>query len=109
MSAVEFYVAQMASLKRGYPLFNPQPGYDTQFRPLPRARFGDVGYVVDGKFRRLFNIHLPPGHAEQASQLPEQFKLLPIQMEKCELCPFSPGVLRSVTARSTNVGGELDL
>jgi hypothetical protein len=110
MSTPKLYTSQMLSLKRGYALFDPHPGYDTRFRSRPRVRFGDAGYVTEaGAFRRLFNVHLPPGHPEQATKLPEQFEQLPTRPERFESRNFPPGQLRSMTAQHIKTSGGLSL
>ena len=48
------YREQLWSLHRGLALWNPNPGelYD-------RVSIGDVGYVSEGAFIRMFNVRLP--------------------------------------------------
>lgn len=47
------YVDNMLNLEYGYPLYFPQLPADFA------ARIGDIGYIDDGAFRRVFNVTLP--------------------------------------------------
>lgn len=56
--AAHVYAEQLLPRGHGYPLWFPEPSA-TQ---LGDIRIGDVGYVWDGSFFRLFNITLPEDH-----------------------------------------------
>ncbi|KDQ60489.1 hypothetical protein JAAARDRAFT_205420 [Jaapia argillacea MUCL 33604] len=73
MAAPIIYATQLMSLKLGHALWEPNPGdaYD-------RIRIGDVGFIRDGFFNRLFNCFLPAGHEIQARFLPVPFRQLVI-------------------------------
>ena len=54
-----------AELRKGYehPTWLPEPSEDAG-----RPEKGDVGYILEGRFQRLFNVTKPPGsYHEKAS------------------------------------------
>ena len=64
----EVYAEQLSRLNYGFPLWHPDPPNDA-----PEIQIGDVGFVRDGAFYRMFNAtqpgdslinggHVPPGH-----------------------------------------------
>ncbi|KAI0027061.1 hypothetical protein K488DRAFT_15142, partial [Vararia minispora EC-137] len=106
----ELYASQMSSLKRGYALFDPHPGFDGNIQLRRPVGFGDVGYVSEaGAFRRLFSVHLPLGHEDQPEQLPDDFEYIPVQPGRVDLRDFQPQALRSVTSRRGKVSAGVDV
>jgi hypothetical protein len=72
----EEYEKRMSVLGFGCALWNPSPDIvDGVWNPPTQV--GDVGYIWNGKWRYLLNIHLPAGHQEQAPHLPASFVPLP--------------------------------
>ncbi|KAI9432854.1 hypothetical protein H4582DRAFT_2083014 [Lactarius indigo] len=73
MACYDTYRDQLASLYRGHALWVPDPSelYD-------RVRVGDVGYVKDGHFNRMFNALLPANDDAQEYGVPEGF--VPLNM-----------------------------
>jgi hypothetical protein len=68
------YASQLYSLARGHAVYHPHPGWDDVHSKRNQAvGIGDVGYMFMGGFQRLFNIHLPHNHRNQAPELPEYF------------------------------------
>ncbi len=71
----------------GYALWEPNPG-----RLYPPVEVGDVGYIRQGKFRRLFNVLLPaddPSH--QKLGVPEYHEpLRPNVEDHIDSCKLSP-------------------
>lgn len=61
MAAHEIYAQQMSKLMHGLPLWEPEPPWQTG-----EVQIGDVGYVRNGHFRRLFNAAVPLGHESNA-------------------------------------------
>src|SRR6266404_597595 len=60
----------------GHALWEPDPGEEN-----PTVEIGDVGFIIHGKFHRLFNALLPaddPSH--EGSDLPENYE--PLQPRK---------------------------
>jgi len=59
--------------KYGYALWEPSPG--PLYRDSP-VEVGDVGYIRDGKFHRLFNALLPADHPSHKFGVPEYYEPL---------------------------------
>ncbi|KAH9003549.1 hypothetical protein EDB86DRAFT_2799017 [Lactarius hatsudake] len=68
MAYYNTYRDQLASLYHGHALWVPDPSelYD-------RVRVGDVGYVKQGHFLRMFNVLLPANDGAQEYGVPEGF------------------------------------
>jgi hypothetical protein len=68
MACYDTYRDQLASLYHGHALWVPDPAglYD-------RIQVGDVGYVRQGHFFRMFNALLPANDPTQAYGVPEGF------------------------------------
>jgi hypothetical protein len=64
----ETYRDQLASLYHGHALWVPDPA-----RLYDRVRVGDVGYVKQGHFLRMFNVLLPSDDTAQVYGVPEGF------------------------------------
>lgn len=102
---VDIYVHQLVPLGYGYALFEPNPNgsYD-------KVRVGDVGYVMDGKFMRLFNtfhhhdhaVNMLPGTLIPAEFQPidEAFRLTDRREE------LSPGCRSSTSVISTRIQAQ---
>ncbi|KAH9171310.1 hypothetical protein EDB89DRAFT_1118021 [Lactarius sanguifluus] len=73
MAYYETYRDQLASLYHGHALWAPDPAglYD-------HVRPGDVGYVMQGHFNRMFNALLPANDPTQVYGVPEGF--VPLNM-----------------------------
>jgi hypothetical protein len=71
----EIYADQMASICHGRALWEPN-SVDNR----PQVEIGDVGHIHEGRFCRLFNVHLPSNEPTQslAVSLPEYFEPLEI-------------------------------
>jgi hypothetical protein len=55
----------------GYALWEPDPGES------PRVEVGDVGFIRDGKFHRIFNTLLPANHpSHKELGVPEDYEQL---------------------------------
>ncbi|KAF8995022.1 hypothetical protein BDQ17DRAFT_1330780 [Cyathus striatus] len=83
-SSCEVYVESMFPLKKGYPLFFPQPD---QNLPLEYRRkgvsHGDIGIITsDGAFDFLFNIWYSAQDPINPSDLPEDFVSLPLSQSE---------------------------
>ena len=55
--ACEVYTKLLFQRGHGHPLWEPEPTASGE------VLIGDVGYIFDGGFYRLFNATLPSGHA----------------------------------------------
>ncbi|KAF8269499.1 hypothetical protein EI94DRAFT_955083 [Lactarius quietus] len=73
MAYYDIYRDQLASVRRGHALWMPDPTglYD-------QVRIGDVGYVRQGQFLRMFNALLPANDNSQVYGVPEEF--VPLNM-----------------------------
>lgn len=69
------YADQLRFLRYGEPLWQPEPMDD-------EVAIGDVGFVIDGQFSRLFNA--VDGSYSGRGGLPEGFTKLEYDPEKCE-------------------------
>ena len=65
---VNVYESQLALLGYGLPLWFPEPD-DTQ----GPVEIGDVGYMFDGSFRKLFNVTKP---IDDPNSMPSKFTQL---------------------------------
>ena len=53
------YREQLSSLYHGLALWDPKPVENLHKRPGGRVSIGDVGYLYNGAFMRMFNVTLP--------------------------------------------------
>lgn len=61
----------------GHALWEPNPG-----NLYPPVEIGDVGYIREGKFRRLFNVLLPVEHPSHSNfGVPEHHEQLTVNIE----------------------------
>ena len=68
--AAEVYAEQLLSKAHGLPLWIPEPS------KFGEVLIGDVGYVYDGSFYRLFNVTRSPDHPINQGGLPDNFEVL---------------------------------
>ncbi|KAH9839012.1 uncharacterized protein C8Q71DRAFT_855664 [Rhodofomes roseus] len=72
--AWDVYAQELLPLGHGYPLWDPRPD-----ETAGEIEIGDVGYIEDGRFRRLFNPTLPRDDpANCAWGVPKDFRPLEI-------------------------------
>lgn len=65
-------------LNHGYALWEPDPG--TLYEAV---EVGDVGYIRDGKFHRLFNVFLSKDHPSHRNYgVPEYHEVLQLNMRE---------------------------
>lgn len=71
----------------------------------PGVSIADVGYIRRGRFCRLFNASLPPGHPLNTFGVPEGYEQLNLDERAMVERRFPPGpmVSRSVTKRGATV------
>ncbi|KAF9459080.1 hypothetical protein BDZ94DRAFT_1061902 [Collybia nuda] len=87
----DIYAQQLGDLRRGHPLYYPEP------RPEGPVEIGDVGFIKDGAFRRLFNVSQPPDHPSQRFGVPENFVQLDLGAIDTFDAALEPGPLYSKT------------
>ncbi|KAI0685048.1 hypothetical protein BC835DRAFT_1291221 [Cytidiella melzeri] len=68
--AAEVYAEQLLSKAHGLPLWIPEPS------KFGEVLIGDVGYVYDGSFYRLFNVTHPQDHDVNQGGVPDNFDVL---------------------------------
>ncbi|KAF9461572.1 hypothetical protein BDZ94DRAFT_1138614, partial [Collybia nuda] len=66
-AAHDIYVDQLRDLRRGLPLYHPEP------RAEGPVEIGDVGYIKDGAFRRVFNVSKTASDPVQRFGVPDDF------------------------------------
>lgn len=68
------YAEQLAGRGYGLPLWYPEP---TQYSGVPcEVEIGDVGYVSEGCFKRLFNVMRPKSDPLNVHGVPNGFVIL---------------------------------
>lgn len=102
--ASEIYLTQLRTLGEGDALWFPEP------HTTGEVQIGDVGYVHQGAFIRLFNAINPEEHAPPDSGLPENFTPLDaprVRYQDVRKRALAPGHHSSKTVVSTKleVGG----
>ena len=68
------YAEELGALGRGVPLWYPEPSQTGE------VEIGDVGFLYNGGFHRLFNITQPESHPWNSNGVPEGF--VPLKMDK---------------------------
>ncbi|KAI0028779.1 hypothetical protein K488DRAFT_89399 [Vararia minispora EC-137] len=66
------YRKRLYPIGRGHALWSPSPQQIDGTRQ-PAVQIGDVGYIYDGRWTFLFNVHLTTGAEGQATRLPPAF------------------------------------
>ena len=70
----------------GHALWDPSPG-----NLYPAVEVGDVGYIREGKFRRLFNVLLPANHPSHRNfGVPEYHERLTLNINHIDIGTLSP-------------------
>ena len=104
LSHAELYAQKQFRHKLGYALFDPNPGglYD-------EVRVGDVGYVEDGAFIRLFNAFHDAYHVvNNGAHLPVPFAPIADEFTKTrESGSLSTRLLYSESVRNVRAEGRI--
>ena len=84
----------------GHALWEPDPG-----NLYPAVEIGDVGYIREGKFHRLFNVLLPAQHqSHEDFGVPEYHEQLPLNINRhINIGRLSPNNFYSPNVTSTQV------
>lgn len=71
---------------------------------------GDVGFMQDDHFTRLFNVLLPRDHPEQTLGVPSTFQPMEVHphLRTFNGVHFKPQILHSYSVRQHDVGAELN-
>ncbi|KAG6825586.1 hypothetical protein H0H93_000508, partial [Arthromyces matolae] len=102
------YFTQLTKLRLGFPLH--QYSYASHNNVPIIMEIGDVGYLYDGTYRRLFNITKPPDHPfNQTYGVPDGFEQFNLEIQVCEDA-FKPEPLhtQNVSILPTESSSKLD-
>lgn len=98
--AAEIYAEELSeSLSLGYPLWFPDG-----------VEIGDVGFIINGRFRRLFNITVPAEDPwNRTHGVPEGFVplLLPDYFKTTQENYLRPGLFGSRSVKTAEVDSQL--
>lgn len=102
--AAAVYAEQLSSQSLGHPLWFPEP------TKAGETQIGDVGYIENGQFHRLFNITVAADHQWNAYVgVPEGFAPIDIpeyhRQRKSNY--LSPGLLGSQSVKALEVGTHI--
>ncbi|KZV64438.1 hypothetical protein PENSPDRAFT_757255 [Peniophora sp. CONT] len=105
------YAVQMTPQGRGYALFNPEPLRRGRERVRdPCVDIGDVGYVSEGSFHLLFNIHRAQDDPLQIHGVPGGFQRLERREALIEYQPRDcPRVMHSGERSATELGAGVTI
>ena len=99
------YAEQLYKSGRGIPLWYPEPSATGE------VQIGDVGFLYNGGFHRLFNVTVPPTHALNSKGVPENFEQLhpdvSTLMADTRDFDLPQGVLRSSSIKTARTAGSL--
>ncbi|KZT63899.1 hypothetical protein DAEQUDRAFT_679571 [Daedalea quercina L-15889] len=100
MSASDVYAQQLFRLGYGYPLWDPQT-------PRGEVYVGDVGFIDEGSFHRVFNATNPEDHPANKYGVPSGYKPFTLTSEFSSYKKpgaLAPGALCSRTIKQLSVG-----
>ncbi|KAH9843617.1 WD40-repeat-containing domain protein [Rhodofomes roseus] len=99
LSAADVYAEQLFRLGHGYPLWDPDP-------PKGEVLIGDVGFIADGSFHRVFNATKPGDDPANRTGVPDGYKPFTLTSEFSnvkKVGALAPGALCSRTIRQLQV------
>lgn len=95
----DIFAHELQHYQCGRPMYFPEPSEEGVI-----AQLGDVGYMQDGQFFRLFNATLPQDHPSNVTLgVPEDFTPLQITGTHNKPNHWRPGALTSTTIWQTDV------
>ncbi|EKM58722.1 uncharacterized protein PHACADRAFT_117831 [Phanerochaete carnosa HHB-10118-sp] len=101
------YAEQLVGRGYGLPLWHPEP---IRYGKEPReVEIGDVGYVSEGRFIRLFNAMRPKGDTLNACGMPKGFEVLKANEENLFSDPMhvDPGPICTTTTTFRKLGAGI--
>ena len=103
VSAAQIYADELMSHHYGMPMWSPEPPDGGE------VRVGDVGFLQDGAFCRLFNATPRDEGDDSPFDLPENFESIIIPQYLIRSTPnyLPQSPISSRTARKVDVTGEL--
>ncbi|KAG6907761.1 hypothetical protein DXG01_007515 [Tephrocybe rancida] len=96
-AAHDIYAEQLSELRRGFPLYYPEPASDDG--PM---QIGDVRFLRQGAFHRLFNVSRSREDPAQRFGVPEGFERLDLGVIRSYDAALEPGPLHSKTVFTLN-------
>lgn len=104
--AAEVYAEQLSSLSLGYPLWFPESS-----EPAGEPQIGDVGYVSNGRFWRLFNVTVPRDHPWNTFGVPEDYIpfIIPERQHHREDKYLSPNLLHSRSLHAAKLSSQVTM
>lgn len=100
----DIYADQLVRLGYGYPLWEPEPTKHGE------VLIGDVGYVLDGAFYRLFNAMRGADDPVNAAGVPEEFEVLRVGTRLLYQSNddfLQPGPLHTTSMTSRQIAGVI--
>ncbi|GJE89753.1 hypothetical protein PsYK624_058590 [Phanerochaete sordida] len=99
------YAEQLVSRGYGLPLWRPEPA-----NPMDEVEIGDVGYVSEGEFIRLFNAMRPADDPLNADGVPSGFVILQpsARLLRSDEHHLPPGPVCTTTTTYRQASGELE-
>lgn len=100
MTAADIYMRELYRYGCGTPLWEPDYA---DIHP------GDVGFIQDDHFLRLFNATLPSSHSEQIFGVPNGYQPMEVSppMRSRRRWFFPPQIMHSASVKQYDVGAEL--
>ena len=97
------YARQLFIRRHGYPLWKPEPESAEN-----EIRVGDVGFLEDGAFFKIFNATDPEDHPSQANGVPEGFEQWTVKdLHKTTMKKAIESALCSRSVSSFSMNGEV--
>ena len=99
------YADKLYGSGRGIPLWYPEQSATGE------VQIGDVGFLYNGGFHRLFNVTVPPEHPLNSKGVPDKFEQLHPDVSSLMTDIRDPdlpqGVLKSSSIKTTRAGGSV--
>lgn len=97
------YADQLAGRGFGFPLWYPEPGSESG------PEIGDVGFLHEGRFIRLFNVTRPVEDLLNSKGVPRRFSVLSLQEGSLLQIHNEPVAAQPVCTSSVSIDGAGDL
>lgn len=100
ITAPDVYAQQLFRLGYGYPLWNPEP-------PRGEVLVGDVGFISDGSFYRVFNATKSETDPENGFGVPDGYEPFSLTTDFSNVTRrgmLAPGALCSKTVKHLTAG-----
>ena len=96
------YARELEHFSHGYPLWDPEPYFAGE------VHIGDVGYIEEGQFHRLFNVTVGPDHPYNEDGVPQNFERLTFHPKLLHLQDkqLLPGPIMSKGVKKNELGAS---